>query len=149
MHRSIANVVAYNDVNTAAVLQYSIEHLKIQDILVCGHYGCGGVQASCEEYVIGGYIGDWLMIAGWAKRWVLERFQKQGKVHRLVRIFFRLLVEENVRLQVKHLAMLSMLRGRWATTRYPRLGLRHRHGLDYRPRESRCQPSQYSEGLTG
>ena len=63
-------VVAYNDVNTAAVLQYSIEHLKIQDILVCGHYGCGGVKASCEEYEIGGHIGHWLMITGWAKRWV-------------------------------------------------------------------------------
>ena len=90
VHRSIANVVAYNDVNTAAVLQYSIEHLKIQDILVCGHYGCCGVKASCEEYEIGGYIGDWLMITGWAKRWVLERFQKQGKVPPIGEDFFPL-----------------------------------------------------------
>jgi hypothetical protein len=74
------------------------------------------VKASCEEYEIGGHIGHWLMITGWAKRWVLERFQKQGKIPPIGEDFFRLLVEENVRLQVKHLAMLSVLRGQWATT---------------------------------
>jgi len=91
-----------------------------EDILIVWNltrkWGCGAVKVSCEEYVIGGYIGDWLMITGWAKRWVLERFQKQGKVPPICEDFFRLLVEKNVRLQVKHLAMLSMLRGQWATT---------------------------------
>lgn len=127
VHRNIANVVAYNDVNIAAVLQYSIEHLKIQDIVVCGHYGCGGVKASCEENVIGGYIGDWLMITGWAKRWVLERFQKEGEAPPIGDDFLRLVVEENVRLQVKHLAMLSMVRGQWAITP----GLPRIHGWVY------------------
>ena len=86
-----------------------------EDILIVWNltrkWGCGAVKVSCEEYVIGGYIGDWLMITGWAKRWVLERFQKQGKIPPIGEDFFRLLVEENVRLQVKHLAMMSMLRG--------------------------------------
>lgn len=116
VHRNIANVVAYNDVNIAAVLQYSIEHLKIPDIVICGHYGCGGVKASCQEQVVGGYIGDWLMITGWAKSWVTERLKKTGEPIPPEDEFLKLVVEENVRLQVKHLSMLSMVRGQWAKT---------------------------------
>jgi carbonic anhydrase len=116
VHRNIANVVAYNDVNVAAVLQYSIEHLKIPDIAIVGHYGCGGVKASCAENVIGGYIGDWLMITGWAKAWVVERFKEAGKPLPPEEEFLKLVVEENVRLQVKHVSMLSMVRGQWAKT---------------------------------
>lgn len=116
VHRNIANVVAYNDVNIAAVLQYSIEQLKIPDIVVCGHYGCGGVKASCEERVIGGYIGDWLMITGWAKNWVVDRFKKAGQPVPTGDEFLRLVVEENVRLQTRHLGMLSMVRSQWEKT---------------------------------
>jgi len=137
-------VVAYNDVNTAAVLQYSIEHLKIQDILVCGHYGCGGVKASCEEYVIGGYIGDWLMITGWAKRWVLERFQKQGKVPPIGEDFFPLVGGGKRPAASKTFCHAVDAAGAMPPPRYPLhtwLGLRHRHGLDYRLRESLCHPS--------
>ncbi len=43
---------------------YFYEACPASTSFVCGHYGCGGVKASCEEYVIGGYIGDWLMITG-------------------------------------------------------------------------------------
>ena len=113
VHRNIANIVSYNDVNLAAVVQYAVEHLKVQDIVVCGHYGCGGVRAACQDRVVGGYIGDWLMIAGWAKRWVEERLKKEGKERLSDEDFLDLVVEENVRLQVKHLSALSMIREAW------------------------------------
>ena len=116
VHRNIANVVAYNDVNIAAVLQYSIEYLKIPDIVVCGHYGCGGVKASCQENVVGGYIGDWLMITRWAKRYVVQRHDESKAPIPAEEEFLRLVVEENVRLQINHLTMLSMVREQWQKT---------------------------------
>ena len=42
IHRNVANIVAYNDINIAAVIEYATKHLKIPDVVICGHYGCGG-----------------------------------------------------------------------------------------------------------
>lgn len=126
IHRNVANVVAYNDINIAAVIQYATLHLKVPDIVVCGHYNCGGVATACAADLHHGYIGDWLMITGWAKRWVEERLRKEAReVTR--EEFLRLVVEENVRLQVKHLSHLSVIREAWEKTpESPRL-----HGWVY------------------
>ena len=48
VHRNVANIVAFNDVNIAAIVEYAMAHLKIPDIIVCGHYNCGGIQALDE-----------------------------------------------------------------------------------------------------
>ena len=45
VHRNVANIVAFNDVNIAAILEYGVVHLKIEDIIVCGHTRCGGIAA--------------------------------------------------------------------------------------------------------
>lgn len=59
VHRNIANVVVHSDLNCLSVIQYAIEVLKITDVIVCGHYGCGGVKA-CLSTDDNGFIGNWL-----------------------------------------------------------------------------------------
>jgi carbonic anhydrase len=66
VHRNVANIVAFNDVNIAAIVEYAVAHLKIPDIIVCGHYNCGGILA-LDEGVEENYIADWLLISGGAK----------------------------------------------------------------------------------
>jgi carbonic anhydrase len=59
VHRNIANLVAHTDCNCMSVIQYAIEVLKVRHIIVCGHYGCGGVAAAMSG-ASGGLIGTWL-----------------------------------------------------------------------------------------
>ena len=115
IHRNVANIVAYNDINIAAVIQYATLHLKVPDIVVCGHYNCGGVAAACAEQMHHGYIGDWLMITRWAQRWVDARLPKSGQPLSREE-YLRLVVEENVRLQIQHLSHLSVVRTQWEKT---------------------------------
>jgi carbonic anhydrase len=126
IHRNVANIVAYNDINIAAVIQYATQRLNVPDIVVCGHYGCGGVAAACANWDLGGYIGDWLFIAEGAKRAVDAQLQaEQREVPHDE--FLQLVVEANVRLQVGHLARLSVVR----QSRARPSGLPRLHGWVY------------------
>src|SRR5262249_39730868 len=59
-HRNIANIVAYGDMNLVAIIEFALVHLKIPDIIVCGHTRCGGIQAIYDG-VVEDNIADWLL----------------------------------------------------------------------------------------
>ena len=59
VHRNIANIVVHTDLNCLSVIQYAVEVLEVKHIVVCGHYGCGGIKASMEE-TEHGLIDNWL-----------------------------------------------------------------------------------------
>jgi carbonic anhydrase len=59
VHRNVANLVLHNDFSCLSVLQYAIEVLGVQHVIVCGHYGCGGVEAAWHERQLG-LVDNWL-----------------------------------------------------------------------------------------
>ena len=107
VHRNIANQVVHTDFNCLAVVQHAIEVLRVKHIIVCGHYGCGGIQASLghDEY---GVVDNWLRhikdISFTHKQELAELTDKQ-KVDRLC--------ELNVITQVQNLARTKAVQYAW------------------------------------
>ncbi|MDC0749644.1 carbonic anhydrase [Polyangium mundeleinium] len=121
VHRNIANLVVHTDLNMLSVLQYAVEVLEVKHIIVCGHYGCGGVRNAMTNRSFG-LIDKWL-----------RHIKDVYRVHRrdletLADVDKRLdrLVEFNVAEQVQNLAETSFVQHAWALHNRPTL-----HGWVY------------------
>jgi carbonic anhydrase len=121
VHRNIANMVVHTDMNLLSVLQYAVEVLGVQDILVVGHYGCGGVAAAANNKQYG-LIDNWLVnIRDVVHLHETELLRIQDEKQRL-----RRLVELNVIEQVRNLAKTNIIQNALRGDKPPRL-----HGLVY------------------
>ena len=127
IHRNVANVVAYNDVNIATVIQYAVEKLLVDDIVVCGHYECGGVAAACSDTLLDGYIGDWLMITTWAKRHGWTSASRPRAERPRGAITSDSWSRKTSGSRVRHLTHLATIRKNWET----RAGMPRIHGWVY------------------
>lgn len=121
VHRNIANMVVHTDLNLLSVLQYAVEVLKVKHIIVCGHYGCGGVKAAMSNHNFG-IINKWLRNIKDVYRYHREDIDplvsEDEKVNKLI--------ELNVKEQVMNLAKTSIVQKAWKDRQGPDL-----HGWVY------------------
>ena len=108
VHRNIANMVVHSDMNMLSVLDYAVNVLKVKHVLVCGHYGCGGVKAAMSNDSIG-IIDNWIRHIKDVYR--LHNEYLDGIVDENER--FNTFVEINVKEQVYDLAKTSIVQSVW------------------------------------
>lgn len=121
VHRNIANMVVHSDINLLSVLEYAVEVLKVKHIIVCGHYGCGGVKAAMGHQSFG-IINKWLRSIKDVYRIHRDEIDKiENEEDRTNR-----LVEFNVMEQVMNLAKTSIIQRAWKKDQRP-----HLHGWVY------------------
>lgn len=108
VHRNVANLVVPNDVNLLSVLEYAVHHLKVSHIIVCGHYGCGGVQAAMGNSDLG-VINNWIK---YIKDVFVDNKEELEKIKDDKKRFDKL-VELNVKAQVNALAQTSIVQKAW------------------------------------
>jgi carbonic anhydrase len=109
MHRNIGNMVPANDWSLATVLEYGIKHLKVQDIVICGHSDCGAIKALDKDLVEDVYIPHWLNNAIEAKMRVDARIKKPSNPAEQ-KNRSRMIEQENVRLQIEHLRTYAIIK---------------------------------------
>jgi carbonic anhydrase len=121
VHRNIANMVVHTDLNLLSVLQYAVEVLHVKHIIVCGHYGCGGVKAALTQHSFG-IINKWLRNIKDVYRYHREEVDALETEDQRV----DKLIELNVTEQVLNLAKTSIVQKSWKENNYP-----HLHGWVY------------------
>ncbi|MEI6177888.1 MAG: carbonate dehydratase [Verrucomicrobiota bacterium] len=107
VHRNVANIVVETDFNLLAVLQYAVDVLKVRHIILCGHYGCGGVQAALENFRHG-MIDNWLSSIRALRRihhLELDALAPDDAADRLC--------ELNVLAQARHIAHTTIVEDAW------------------------------------
>jgi len=107
VHRNIANVVVHTDLNCLSVIQFAVDVLKVKHIIVCGHYGCGGIAAALEDQEHG-LIDNWLRHIKDVGRFhddELEGLEHQQKLD--------LMCELNVVEQVKNVSSSTIVQNAW------------------------------------
>ena len=108
VHRNVANVVVHSDLNCLSVLQYAIDALKVEHVIVCGHYGCGGVRAALKRSSLG-LIDNWLRhVQDVATRHAALIARQTGDEARIDR-----LCELNVIEQVRNVSQTTVVMDAW------------------------------------
>jgi carbonic anhydrase len=122
VHRNIANLVIHTDVNLLSVLDYAVNHLKVNHVIVCGHYGCGGVKAAMTNHDFNHLLNMWLRNIKDVYRLYQQELEaipnEEDRADRLV--------ELNVTEQVMRLAKTSIIQRAWKYGKRPVL-----HGWVY------------------
>jgi carbonic anhydrase len=122
VHRNVANLAVHSDLNFLSVLQFAVEFLRVQHVIVTGHYGCGGVRAALGEKPLG-------LVDNWLRHLRDVHARHRDRMEALADASARedLLVELNVRAQVLNVARTPIAQAAWAQGR--RLTI---HGWVYR-----------------
>lgn len=116
IHRNIANMVIHTDLNLLSVLSYAVDYLKVKHIIVCGHYGCGGVKAAMTRNSFG-IINKWIRNIKDVYR--IHRVELDSITDENLRV--NKLIELNVIEQVNNLAKTSIIQKAWKTDNAPTL----------------------------
>ncbi len=108
VHRNVANVVVHSDLNCLSVIQFAVDVLKVRHIIVCGHYGCGGVAAALRNQKLG-------LIDNWLRHIQDVRNRNADELQRLPTTAERIsrLCELNVLEQVTNVAQTTILQDAW------------------------------------
>ena len=131
VHRNIANMVVHTDVNLLSVLDYAVNYLKVKHVIVCGHYGCGGIKAAMSNQDYKPVLNMWLRNIKDVYHIYLDELNKiEDEELRTDR-----LVELNVKEQVTHLAQTSIIQRAWQTDKRP-----HLHGWVYGLKDGLIKP---------
>ncbi len=121
VHRNVANLVVHNDLNLLSVLQYAVEVLNVKHVIVCGHYGCGGIQAAMNNKSLG-LIDKWLSNIKIVYQLHKQEFTKLSNENERLKLLTELTVKE----QVINLSKTSIIQQAWKKNFMPNL-----HGWVY------------------
>jgi carbonic anhydrase len=131
VHRNVANLVINTDVNVLSVLDYAVNHLKVLHIIVCGHYGCGGIKAAMTKTDYKPVLNMWLRNIKDVHRLHFKELEnikdEDARCDRLV--------ELNVQEQVFNLAKTSIIQRAWKQEARPDL-----HGWVYGLKDGLIKP---------
>ena len=131
VHRNVANMVVNTDTNLLSVLDYAVSHLKVKHVIVCGHYGCGGIKAALTQNDFKMVLNMWLRNIKDVYRLHREELDsikdEESRTDRLV--------ELNVREQVYNLAKTSIIQRAWKQSNKP-----HLHGWVYGLKDGLIKP---------
>lgn len=116
VHRNIANVVVHTDLNVQSVIQYAVEVLKVKNIIVCGHYGCGGVKAAMTNQQFG-------LLDKWLKNIKDVYHFHQAELDAIADLDKRAdrLTELNVVEQCMHIAQTTLIQQTWKAEQRPNI----------------------------
>ena len=107
VHRNVANMVVATDMNFLSVLQYAVDVLQVRQVIVCGHYGCGGVRAALGHEELG-LIDNWLRALKALYHQNLPRFEGLAAEQQV-----NLLCELNVQRQVRNVCHTTIVQNAW------------------------------------